>query len=804
MPVRNSYARLSPTDWAPNPPPSVPEHVVATYYFAFRSGTLAHAVEEISYHATSGIKNPPKGSLLEQCSARQAGVDAFDASGRIGLLHVAFPLKMMRHPDGHLTSCDLLHTLAGAVIFDMYENQDARLIAIQIPDEVVRTFPGPAYGPINIRKKTGFALDQPAFGTILKPTAGITPADIERLVGEVAGSPLLMFIKEDEDLYPDLDYSPVAERTRRAVAAIERTRDQRGGLGLVFSPHVSAGPNQIVDIVLAVVDAGATGVMFSETYAGGTVRMVREATKNLANPPAIYGHNAGIGTKTRAIWREVIDFLARLDGIDFRQTAPVRPGSPYIRPYGAEWQASEEALTRPVAGINPTMITRAGARPREPDLEPSGPRIQGHCTKRVVPRGLGDQHDTGQAGQAGPAHRAGCDVAGDRGSPFGRAERCPHGRPPRRTGGSRPPQESGLALRGIAAALSGESRMIAKDERCLRIGVLGCGPIAQFAHLDACRKAKNAELYAICDLADDLRQRMLEVHRPQVAYADYDVMLEDPRVEAVIIAVADEFHVPAALKAIAAGKHVLVEKPLGTAVEPCRALCDQAAATKLIVQIGNNRRFDPGIAFAHDFIAGEMGQRMALKSWYYDSVYRYTMTDNLQPIPITSANARRPEGDPKADRRRYYLLTHGSHLVDTARFLGGPIVGLRARSARAVRRVLLVYRRRLCRWVARSSRSTDSRAWRFSGRVSGAGGAWQRDRPSSSPLVPQSERRRVFLGSRPAVSPDTGRGRVYVQAADRGLCRHDPGGFATGGRECCRWLGCRAGDGGNRAISGYG
>jgi predicted dehydrogenase len=221
--------------------------------------------------------------------------------------------------------------------------------------------------------------------------------------------------------------------------------------------------------------------------------------------------------------------------------------------------------------------------------------------------------------------------------------------------------------------------MIAKDERCLRIGVLGCGPIAQFAHLDACRKAKNAELYAICDLADDLRQRMLEVHRPQVAYADYDVMLADPRVEAVIIAIADEFHVPAALKAIAAGKHVLVEKPLGTAVGRCRALRDQAAAANLVVQVGNNRRFDPGIVFARDFIAGELGQRMALKSWYYDSVYRYTMTDNLQPIPITSAQARRPEGDPKADRRRYYLLTHGSHLVDTARFLGGPIVGLRAR-----------------------------------------------------------------------------------------------------------------------------
>jgi hypothetical protein len=56
-------------------------------------------------------------------------------------LHVAFPLKMMRHPDGHLTSCDLLHTVAGAVIFDMYENQDARLVALQIPDDVLATSP---------------------------------------------------------------------------------------------------------------------------------------------------------------------------------------------------------------------------------------------------------------------------------------------------------------------------------------------------------------------------------------------------------------------------------------------------------------------------------------------------------------------------------------------------------------------------------------------------------------------------------------------------------------------------------------
>jgi ribulose-bisphosphate carboxylase large chain len=345
---------------AENPASAVEDHVVATYFFAFRTLQLEQAVEEISYHATSGVRHPPTGSLLAQCSARCAGVDAFDSNGRMGLLHISFPLKMMLQRDGHLTSCDLLHTVAGAIIFDVYENQDARLIALKIPDKVIQTFPGPAYGPQGLRQLTRFPAEQPAFGTILKPTAGITPEEVGQLVEEAARCPLFLFVKEDENLYPNLDYSPVRERTRQAVAAIERSVLERGNLGLIFAPHISGAPHEIRDTVQAVVEAGATGVMFSETFAGGTVRMVRESVKHLQNPPAIYGHNAGIGVKTKSIWREVIDLLARLDGIDFRQTAPVRQGAPFIRPYGAEWRASEDMLTRPLPGIKPVMIARAG------------------------------------------------------------------------------------------------------------------------------------------------------------------------------------------------------------------------------------------------------------------------------------------------------------------------------------------------------------------------------------------------------------------------------------------------------------
>ena len=219
-----------------------------------------------------------------------------------------------------------------------------------------------------------------------------------------------------------------------------------------------------------------------------------------------------------------------------------------------------------------------------------------------------------------------------------------------------------------------------KESRVLRLGVLGCGPIAQIAHFDAARKARNVELTAICDLADDLRERMRALHQPRLAFRDYGEMLASAEIDAVLIGVADQFHVPLARQAVAAGKHVLVEKPLGVTIEECVGLREELRAAKVVFQIGNNRRFDPGIAFARRFVRDEMGSLLSFKAWYWDSIYRYTMTDNLQPLVQQSATARRPEGDPKADKRRYFVLTHASHLVDTARFLGGDIVSVRARA----------------------------------------------------------------------------------------------------------------------------
>ena len=219
--------------------------------------------------------------------------------------------------------------------------------------------------------------------------------------------------------------------------------------------------------------------------------------------------------------------------------------------------------------------------------------------------------------------------------------------------------------------------MPSKDPRQLRVGVLGCGPIAQAAHFESCTKARNATLYAICDVADDLRQRMAATHAPERQFNDYDAMLADPELEAVIIATSDAFHVPAALKALQAGKHVLCEKPLATGVEEAESLRD--AAGNLVLQVGHMKRYDAGLQAAKAFIDKDMGEMVALKAWYCDSTHRYPMTDAVQPLMVTSKSARKPSGDPKADLDSYYMLAHGSHLVDTARYFSGEIITVDAR-----------------------------------------------------------------------------------------------------------------------------
>jgi len=188
-------------------------------------------------------------------------------------------------------------------------------------------------------------------------------------------------------------------------------------------------------------------------------------------------------------------------------------------------------------------------------------------------------------------------------------------------------------------------------------------------------------LHAIADWDETLLADMSRPLRPARTYRDGEELLNDPRVDLVLIAVHDRFHVPLARKALAAGKHVLVEKPLGVTVEECEQLRDFLPGNRILA-VGCNRRFLPGVRATKKFLAEEGGHVISYTSHYYDSTFRHAVTQpNMFPPAVQpGANVLKPRGpDWKAnDRRAYNWLTHAPHLLDLARHLVGPISAVRA------------------------------------------------------------------------------------------------------------------------------
>lgn len=342
------------------PPPDLSDHIVATYFVAARNMSPAQVGAGICCHMTSGVRTAPAGSLLAECTGQVIDAVAFDPAERIGLVRAAFPLKMLINEEGSLCSTDVLHIAAGAGVFALTEHADIKLVHLAMSDETLRLFPGPAYGASGVRKLTNSPDDEIALGTILKPCTGIKPQQEAQIVAQAAANPMFLFIKEDENFLPGVSFAPLARRLTHVLEAIRRVADRRGGKGLIFAPHVTSPPHLLPENVKRAIDAGVNGLVFSEYYAGGSVRMVREMTKGLPTPPAIYGHNGGITCRTRHICREVLDLLARLDGIDFRQTALLSNGPGLLRPGGLEWRQCEKVLTQPLAGHPPVMVARAG------------------------------------------------------------------------------------------------------------------------------------------------------------------------------------------------------------------------------------------------------------------------------------------------------------------------------------------------------------------------------------------------------------------------------------------------------------
>jgi predicted dehydrogenase len=142
----------------------------------------------------------------------------------------------------------------------------------------------------------------------------------------------------------------------------------------------------------------------------------------------------------------------------------------------------------------------------------------------------------------------------------------------------------------------------------LTFGIIGLGWPGQ-QHAIATRAIDNVRLYACADAEDARRADFNIQFAPDKIYHGYEELLQDGKVEAVIICLPNFLHFPASLAALEAGKHVLCEKPPTLTAAEVKVLREQANKRKLIYSFGRQFRFTPAMRAARQVIEdGTLGR----------------------------------------------------------------------------------------------------------------------------------------------------------------------------------------------------
>ena len=126
----------------------------------------------------------------------------------------------------------------------------------------------------------------------------------------------------------------------------------------------------------------------------------------------------------------------------------------------------------------------------------------------------------------------------------------------------------------------------------LRIAFLGCGFITRVHS----RHLRSLRGDFVCSYASRDRGRAEAFHREYggaASYADYTAAIEDPRVDAVVIAVPPRFHLDLTLQALEAGKHVLVEKPAYPRMADYHTVLGARTRAGRVVLVGENDHYKP-------------------------------------------------------------------------------------------------------------------------------------------------------------------------------------------------------------------
>ena len=184
------------------------------------------------------------------------------------------------------------------------------------------------------------------------------------------------------------------------------------------------------------------------------------------------------------------------------------------------------------------------------------------------------------------------------------------------------------------------------------IGMIGAGNFATGTLIPALKHTPNVRLLGICSAGGLSAKSVASRHGFDYCASDYQALLSDPNIHAVVVATRHDTHAQITVEALDAGKHVFVEKPLALTAEQLGQIVDAQARSGRVVMAGFNRRHSPLSIAARDFFAGR------------SSPIEVVCRVNAGPLKADSWYKDADEGG-------WRILSEGCHFIDLIQFLCG-------------------------------------------------------------------------------------------------------------------------------------
>ena len=133
------------------------------------------------------------------------------------------------------------------------------------------------------------------------------------------------------------------------------------------------------------------------------------------------------------------------------------------------------------------------------------------------------------------------------------------------------------------------------EKKLVRVGIIGCGGIANGKHMPSLKKVENCQMVAFCDIIPARAEKAAKEYGTPDAktYTDYKELLKDESIDVVHVCTPNRSHSFITVDALEAGKHVMCEKPMAINSTEAKKMVDTAERTGKLLSIGYQSRFRP-------------------------------------------------------------------------------------------------------------------------------------------------------------------------------------------------------------------